>query len=240
MALPVTFGNLTSAAFSQIDQNCAALGAICVIPCSVAGTNTITMTPLANTPTVASYQQTGIFVGVAAGTNTTAVTMTVGAIGTYNVYRDTFTAPTALVGGEIQAGSLILMAYDSALNTGAGGWHLINPLNNQAATYGLRVTDSPTFNAVSTTSGVTIGSTLNVGTTASITGAVNCGATATFVGAITGAGHVNSAGTTFSGQATGSSTFLGTLTNAPKAGAPDFWLPITVYGTAGWIPWWHV
>lgn len=31
---------------------------------------------------------------------------------------------------------------------------------------------------------------------------------------------------------------LGTLTNAPSAGDPDFWLPVTINGTNHWIPAW--
>lgn len=40
-------------------------------------------------------------------------------------------------------------------------------------------------------------------------------------------------------QVTGAGAGAGTLTNAPKAGNPDFWVPVMVNGTAGWVPWWH-
>lgn len=40
-------------------------------------------------------------------------------------------------------------------------------------------------------------------------------------------------------QSSGAAAAVGTLTNAPKVGNPDFWIPVSVNGTAGWVPWWH-
>lgn len=40
-------------------------------------------------------------------------------------------------------------------------------------------------------------------------------------------------------QTSGASSHTGTLTNCPNTGNPSSWLPITVNGTLGWIPWWH-
>lgn len=39
-------------------------------------------------------------------------------------------------------------------------------------------------------------------------------------------------------QTSGPGAALGTLANAPSAGDPDFWLPITINGTTHWIPAW--
>lgn len=41
-------------------------------------------------------------------------------------------------------------------------------------------------------------------------------------------------------QVTGAGVGGGTLTNAPSAGNPDFWVPITVNGTNMWFPAWAV
>lgn len=41
------------------------------------------------------------------------------------------------------------------------------------------------------------------------------------------------------GQSTGAGVAVGTLTNAPSAGDPDFWLPVNIAGTAGWVPVWY-
>jgi hypothetical protein len=39
-------------------------------------------------------------------------------------------------------------------------------------------------------------------------------------------------------QTSGPGATTGTLTNAPSVGNPDFWLPVTINGTAHWIPAW--
>jgi hypothetical protein len=50
---------------------------------------------------------------------------------------------------------------------------------------------------------------------------------------------ISNAGVMFrSNQTSGPGVATGTLTNAPSAGDPDFWLPITINGTAHWIPAW--
>ena len=48
----------------------------------------------------------------------------------------------------------------------------------------------------------------------------------------------NTGAVVMANQTTGPGAGLGTLTNAPSAGDPDFWLPITINGTAHWIPAW--
>ena len=55
MALPTLFAAQTLSTGAQLDGNFAALGAITVIPCTIAGTNLLTLSPLANTPTVNNY-----------------------------------------------------------------------------------------------------------------------------------------------------------------------------------------
>lgn len=51
-------------------------------------------------------------------------------------------------------------------------------------------------------------------------------------------GVSNSGAVVLANQTSGPGAGGGTLTNAPSAGNPDFWLPVTINGTAHWIPAW--
>ena len=124
MSLPTTFAALTTATGQQLDNNFSALGALTPIPCSVSGTNAITMVTALNTPSVPSYANYAVFSGVAAATNTGGTTVAVNSLSALTVYKDTVAGPVALSGGEIVAGNVLYLIYDSALNTGAGGFHL--------------------------------------------------------------------------------------------------------------------
>lgn len=126
MALPNTFENQTSPDMIELDQNFSAIAVLTPIPCSVAGVNALTLTPLSNTPTVSAYQNYMQFTGIAAGTNTGAVTAQVGALASLQVYKDTAGGSVPLSGNEITAGTAIVVMYDSALAGGAGGFHLVN------------------------------------------------------------------------------------------------------------------
>lgn len=126
MALPYSFGNQTTPNTSWLDSNYGALGSLTWIPCSVSGTNTIAFTPITNTPAVSSYYQGLVVTGTAAAANTGAAVANVSAIGNKNIYLDTSSGPIALSGGEIQTNNEIVLAYDTNLGSGAGGFHLIN------------------------------------------------------------------------------------------------------------------
>ena len=119
--------NLTNSLIA-LDNNFTTFGALVPIPCSIAGTNTLTLTQnavgLVPTPTITGYSTNMLFSGIAANTNTTAVQATVGSTGQLNVYKDTSTGPALLVGNEIIANNAITLRYDAALNSGAGGFHL--------------------------------------------------------------------------------------------------------------------
>jgi hypothetical protein len=126
MALPVTFASLSTVTLSQLDQNFNALGALTPIPCAVTGTNTLALAPAANTPTVAVLANYMQFTGVAANTNSGAVTANVNSLGPLNVYVDTPSGPVAVSSGQIVQNTLFTLMYDSTLNTGAGGFHLLS------------------------------------------------------------------------------------------------------------------
>lgn len=126
MPLPTLFAGLTYATGAELDADFAAVALLATIPCTVAGTNTLLLAPLVTpaTPTVPAYQNYMVFSGVAANTNTGATTAQVAGLAALSVYKDTGAGPVALTGGEITAKNLILLLYDSTLNSGAGGFHL--------------------------------------------------------------------------------------------------------------------
>lgn len=127
MGLPFTFAGLTTAEMSDLDANFAALGDFCVLPCTLSGTNALSLTLNTNTPTIATYANYLVFYGVATMTNTGPATARVGSLAFLTIYKDTVFGPNVLTGGEMAAGNGVMLVYDSALNIGVGGFHLINP-----------------------------------------------------------------------------------------------------------------
>lgn len=148
MPLPVTFANLTEALLSYLDDNFAALGALTPIPCTITGTNTISLAANSDTPTVAAYSNYMQFSGVAANTNTGAATAQVDSLSALNVYKDTPSGPVVLTGGEIVSGCLLELVYDSALNTGSGGFHLMQYPAIGGITHYVTTAQNVTFAAI--------------------------------------------------------------------------------------------
>ena len=126
MPLPYIFASVTTIATPQFDSNFAALGALTPIPCTVAGTNALVLTPLANTPTVAAYQNYMQFTGIGAVTATGLLTAGVGSLPVLNVYADSSSGVTQAGTGSIVALTAFTLMYDSSLNSGAGGFHLLS------------------------------------------------------------------------------------------------------------------
>jgi hypothetical protein len=134
MALPTAFSNNTSPTGPELDADLAALGVLTVIPCTVTGTNSLVLAPIANTPTVVSYTNYGRFSGIASATNTGPTQARVGALPLLNVYSDTLSGPTPLIGNALVIGCAFTLVYDNALNGNAGGFHLVSTAN--AFSYG--------------------------------------------------------------------------------------------------------
>ena len=131
MAYSITqFQNNAINQLSALDNNFTTFGALVPIPCGIAGTNTLVLTQsaagLVPTSTIQGYSTDMLFSGIAASTNTGPVTATVGSIGVLNVYKDTLAGPVLLTGNEIIANNAISLRYDAALNSGAGGFHLVS------------------------------------------------------------------------------------------------------------------
>lgn len=126
MPLPWTFANATTLFTSRLDDDFNALGALTVIPCTATGTNTIALTPSANTPTISAYSNLSpIFAFLAAASSSGAITINVNGIGAKNLYKNN--GATAAGSGDIVIGGLYLISYNSALNGAVGGFVLDNP-----------------------------------------------------------------------------------------------------------------
>lgn len=125
MPLPVTFASLASPVpLADLDLNFAAVGALATLPCAITGTNALTLTLGSNTPTISAYANYLRFSGSAANDSSSTVTAAVGSLAALPIYKDGINGPEVLFGGEIQAGALVVLTYDSALNSGSGGFHL--------------------------------------------------------------------------------------------------------------------
>ncbi len=194
MALPFQFANVTTLVTTQIDANYNALGALTPIPCSVSGTNTITLTPLASVPTVAAYSNYMQFTGIAAATNTTTVQAQVGSLTALNVYKDTGSGPVLLTGNEIVASCSMVLLYDSALNAGNGGLHykssqvtttvLTNAVSASASISWPNIPAASSTTSTVVVTGSSVGDCVFLGTPASVPAGI------TFFGWVNNAGTV--------------------------------------------------
>lgn len=127
MGFSNTFAGNTAPQNVQLDQNFQQAGLLGTIPCTVAGSNTITLTPVtALSPTIAAYNNYLRFSGVAAADNTSTVTVQVGALAALTVYKDSPAGPVVLTGGELKQHCAFVLVYDSALSSGNGGFHLFS------------------------------------------------------------------------------------------------------------------
>jgi hypothetical protein len=131
------------ALLSALDNNVTTLSAAASISCSISGTNALALTPnaagLVPSSNLSAYTQNMTFSGIATGNNTGAVTAQVGSLPSLTVWNDGQGGPIPLVGGEIIALNAISLRYDSALNSGAGGFHLIS---NTASGTGIGIAPS--------------------------------------------------------------------------------------------------
>lgn len=124
MSLPNSFSNNTTPTGPQLDANFAAVGALTVIPCTVAGTNSLTLTPEADSPAIAAYSNYLRVSGVFGAANNAQMNVQLGSLTSLPVYVDTPAGPAITTGGEGVANTAFSMMYNSALNNGNGGWHL--------------------------------------------------------------------------------------------------------------------
>lgn len=118
------FSNDVSPTGPNLDADLSLAMSAAFLPCTVSGTNSLTLGAMITGFVVAAYQNYMGFCGVAVNANSGPVQATYQGLGLLNCYKDTASGPAAFTGGEIQPGNLIFFNYDSALNSGAGGFHL--------------------------------------------------------------------------------------------------------------------
>ena len=125
MAASITlFANLTAPTGPELDGNFTAFAVFGNIPCTVSGTNALTLVQNANTPTLTQLTSYIRFTGTVAATNNGAMTVQIGSFGVLPAYQDGPSGPTAFVGGECIIGNMFSAIYDPALNSGNGGYHI--------------------------------------------------------------------------------------------------------------------
>lgn len=146
MALPVTFGPLTTASMGQLDQNFSAVGALTVVQCTATGTNSIVLTPSANQPTVNGYGLLNPlkFGFTAPASSTGSVTLEINALGFLPVYTQNGVQATS---GTLISGNYYEVTYTTGAiyNSGSGAWVLSS---YQAAT-GVAAITAPAVNGLS-------------------------------------------------------------------------------------------
>lgn len=187
MSLPFTFatqaGNVPA---SELDANFNAVGAMGITACTASGTNAISLTSASNQPPISAYADYQAVGFVASATTSGPVTLQINGLGFLSVFDVT--------GAQLDSGSLVIsqyyvVIYNSALNTGSGGFQLIsvNSTTSLSITTAKSGTASATTNAVlADISGMSI--TLDAGATYSIifNGKVTCGTTGGFQAGIGG------------------------------------------------------
>lgn len=205
-----TFGTLTAATGGELDRNFTDVIGLGTVPGTIAGQNTLVLSVTSEVPVppYANYQR---YAGVIAQTNNAATNFQVGTYQSLPCYKDTTSGPVALSGGELQAGNIGTFIYDSALNSGAGGFH---------------VGSAP---QIGTLTKLVAGSNLSGGTITSV-GTISLPLT---VSSITLQGSTLSGFPTFSGTSIASTASVGTIT---VAAAWFGFLEVTINSTAYKVP----
>lgn len=119
------------------DQSLSDMGLLGALPCSATGTNAIALTLLtaAFPPNVTAYSNYLLFSFVAAATSTGSITINVASLGALPLYKSDATTQTGA--GDILIRSMYHVSYNSALNSGNGGFQLLNVSQQSAGGAGL-------------------------------------------------------------------------------------------------------
>jgi hypothetical protein len=130
---PVVLGSLAAGnqPLSDFDTDYDAAGRMGTLQCSVAGTNSLTLTALSGYPTMVGYganQKVGF---IATATSTTIVSLGYSGLALLNAYLND--GATRVGSGNIASGAYYEFAYNPALNSSAGGWQLISMLSNSSS-----------------------------------------------------------------------------------------------------------
>lgn len=131
MPLPYTFA--TAAAGNNpaqhLDANFSAVAALGVIGCTATGTNSIVLTTAANTPTLTALSNYLLFSFTAAATSTNSVSVQINALTAVPLYLAGTTGTQAGAGDVVQ-NVWYLIAYNGSLNSGSGGFVIVNAITS--------------------------------------------------------------------------------------------------------------
>lgn len=127
MAWRTVFGGLAAGDqnLSLFDQQFNDIGLLTVVPCTATGTNSIALAPNGFTATQSSYANYQLYSFVAANNSTGNVSVNVNSIGALNLYQTD--GATQAGSGSVVAGAYYVIAYNSALNSNAGGFQFVAP-----------------------------------------------------------------------------------------------------------------
>jgi hypothetical protein len=133
MTWPFQFGTATSpVAASHLDDMFNQVGAMIEIPCSVTGTNTLSLTPLPNCPTLSAYTELCGYRFRAVGNSSGLVTAQYNGLGFLNVYHAD--GVTQCGTGDLINAFQYVIRFSQALNSGVGGFFLESPALAAAGT----------------------------------------------------------------------------------------------------------
>ena len=141
MALTTIFATQPTGnvAASTLDVNFNEVAAMGITQCTASGTNSINLTPLSNQPAVTAYQNYQNFGFVAAASSTGSVTINVSGLGAIGLYWDD--------GTQVSTSGLISavyyqITYNSALNSGGGGFCFSAAIGSQGQIKGTGTNDN--------------------------------------------------------------------------------------------------
>lgn len=166
MTLPYIIANLPTGnnPGADLDTNFNAVAAMAVLQCSATGTNAITLSQNSGQPAVTSYTNYLLVSFVAAAQSSSSVTANLNGIGSINVYRVDGSPANA---GDFIASGFYIMAYNSGLNSGTGGFQIVSTgtarqlpgttTNDTANAGNLGELITSTVGPVSLTTGVALG-----------------------------------------------------------------------------------
>lgn len=160
----ITFTGLSTFPSADFDQMYSQLAAQTPVPVTFAGGNIINWTGLVTGFPLSSYFNYMMFGGVVAITNTTGTVAAYGGIApNLTVYKDTAFGPVSISGAELTSSNLAVMAYDSALNSGGGGFHMVtqpanmNPMTSMSVVTFTSVLTGGALDTQTSIAGVSIG-----------------------------------------------------------------------------------
>ena len=125
-AVPNIFGALTTPSLPNLDSDFTAVTPNVVLACNAAGTNALTLTPLAGTLSQTAYSDKELFSFIALNTSTASVTAQIGALGSINLYKAG--GITQAGSGDIVASQYYIIAYQASLNASAGGFVIVSAI----------------------------------------------------------------------------------------------------------------